>query len=59
MSKLQVHNHIHFVIDVTPAKENWNIVVRVMRLWFVTDLAKSKIPFSMELILRDKEVILH
>jgi len=59
MSKLQVHNQIHYVIDVTLAKENWNIVVRVIRLWFVTDLAKSKIPFSMELILQDKEVILH
>ena len=59
MSKLQVHNQIHFVINVTPAKENWNIVVRVIRLWFVTDLAKSKISFSMELILQDKEVIQH
>ncbi|ESW18140.1 hypothetical protein PHAVU_006G016100 [Phaseolus vulgaris] len=55
MSKLQVHNQRHSVIDVTSAKENWNIVVRVIRLWFVTDLAKSKIPFSIELILQDKE----
>jgi len=59
MSKLQVHNQIHSVINVTLAKDNWSIIVRVICLWFVTDLAKSKIPFSMELILQDKEVILH
>ncbi|XP_068486959.1 replication protein A 70 kDa DNA-binding subunit D-like [Phaseolus vulgaris] len=55
MSKLQVHNQIHSVINVTLAKDNWSIIVRVICLWFVTDLAKSKIPFSMELILQDKE----
>jgi len=38
-------------------KESWNIVARVVRLWFVEDYIKGKSPFSMEIILQDKEVL--
>jgi len=34
-----------------PEKESWNIVARVVRLWFVEDYTKGKTPFSMEIVL--------
>ncbi|CAJ2651720.1 unnamed protein product [Trifolium pratense] len=41
------------ISEITPAKENWNIIVRVVRLWYVKDMAKDKLPFSMEMVLMD------
>ena len=37
-------------------KESWNIVARVVRLWFVEDYTKRKTPFSTEIVLHDTEV---
>ncbi|XP_027927586.1 uncharacterized protein LOC114184476 [Vigna unguiculata] len=39
-------------------KESWNIIARVVRLWFVEDYTKGKSPFSMEIVLQDKEGVL-
>ncbi|QCD79151.1 hypothetical protein DEO72_LG1g2790 [Vigna unguiculata] len=41
--------------ELNPEKESWNIVTRVVRLWFVEDYTKGKSPFSMEIVLQDKE----
>ena len=46
----------HFLNDVNSAKETWNVVVRVLRLWCVQDFTKQKIPFSLEMVLQDEEV---
>jgi len=45
--------------ELNPEKESWNIVARVVRLWFVEDYTKGKSPFSMEIVLQDKEVLYH
>jgi len=45
--------------ELNPEKESWNIVTRVVRLWFVEDYTKGKSPFSMEIVLQDKEVLYH
>jgi hypothetical protein len=33
---------------VNASKENWNLMVRVVRLWRVKDLASNKLPFSIK-----------
>jgi len=38
-------------------KESWNIIARVVRLWFVEDYTKGKSPFSMDIVLQDKKVL--
>lgn len=43
---------------ISPAKELWSIIVRVVRLWFVSDFNKQNIPFSMEMVLMDDKVLL-
>jgi len=43
--------------ELNPEKESWNIVARVVRLWFVKDYTKGKSPFFMEIVLQDKEVL--
>ncbi|QCE06120.1 Replication factor A [Vigna unguiculata] len=42
--------------ELNPEKESWNIVARVVRLWFVKDYTKGKSPFFMEIVLQDKEI---
>ncbi|XP_068466545.1 uncharacterized protein [Phaseolus vulgaris] len=37
------------VKDVNPQSENWILIARVIRLWFVSDFKKTKFPFSMEM----------
>ncbi|XP_068486510.1 uncharacterized protein [Phaseolus vulgaris] len=37
------------VKDVNPQSENWILIARVVRLWFVSDFKKTKFPFSMEM----------
>ena len=48
--------HTHSLQELNPEKESWNIVARVVRLWFVEDYTKGKSSFSMEIVLQDKEV---
>ena len=43
--------------ELNPEKESWNIVARVVRLWFVEDYTNGKSPFFMEIVLQDKEVL--
>jgi hypothetical protein len=44
------------IASLNASKENWNVMVRVVRLWFVKDLATNKPPFSMEMVFMDKNV---
>lgn len=43
--------------EITTGKESWNILAKVIRLWVVSDLSKHKIPFSIEMVLIDEQVI--
>jgi len=55
MSVLQ--KQIQSLQELNLEKESWNIVARVVRLWFVEDYTKGKSLFSMEIVLQDKEVL--
>ncbi|QCD94166.1 Replication factor A [Vigna unguiculata] len=55
MSLSEVQKQSQNVSEVTPEKENWNIIVRVIRSWFVPDFSKQRCTFSMELVIQDKE----
>jgi len=55
MSALQ--KHTHSFQELNREKESWNIVARVVRLWFVEDYTKGKSPFSIEIVLQDKKVL--
>jgi len=57
MSLSEVQTKRHNVSEVTLAKENWNIIVKVIRSWFVPDFSKQRYPFSMELVIQDKQVL--
>ncbi|KAK2396507.1 replication factor A protein [Trifolium repens] len=43
------------ISDISPAKENWNLIVRVVRLWYVKNTVKDKLPFSNEMVLMDSK----
>jgi len=58
MSLFEVQKQSQNVSEVTPEKENWNIIVRVIRSWFVPDFSKQRCSFSMELVIQEKEVII-
>jgi len=51
-----IQKHIHSLQELNPEKESWNILARVVRLWFVEDYTKGKTPFSVEIVLQDQEV---
>jgi len=51
-----IQKHTHSLQELNPKKESWNIVARVVRLWFGEYYTKGKSPFSMEIFLQDKEV---
>jgi len=51
-----IPKHTHSLQELNHEKESWKIVARVVRLWFVEDYTKGKTPFSMEIVLQDKEV---
>jgi hypothetical protein len=46
-----------FVSEITPAKESWNVVVRVIRLWFVPDMNCKQKHYAMEMVLIDEKVV--
>jgi len=52
-----VQKQSHSIAKVNLEKENWNIIARVLRLWFIQDYTKSKYPFSMKIVLNNKEVM--
>jgi len=47
---------IDLVSDISPSKESWNIKVRVVCLWFVRDMKKDQLPYSLEMVLMDNKV---
>ncbi|XP_027927588.1 uncharacterized protein LOC114184479 [Vigna unguiculata] len=53
-----IQKHIHSLQELNPEKESWNILARVVRLWFVEDYTKGKTPFSVEIVLQDQEGVL-
>ncbi|XP_027922837.1 uncharacterized protein LOC114180740 [Vigna unguiculata] len=53
-----IQKHTHSLQELNPEKESWNILARVVRLWFVEDYTKGKTPFSMEIVLQDQEGVL-
>jgi len=59
MSLCEVPNQSQSISEVSPLKENWNIIARVIRSWFVPDFTKHRCPFSMEFVIQDKEVIIN
>jgi len=42
--------------DVNPKNGNYILIARVIHLWFFVDFKKTKFPFSMEMVIQDKEV---
>jgi hypothetical protein len=46
------------IASLNASKEHWNLMARVVRLWSVIDLGGNKLPFSMEMVLVDKNVTL-
>ncbi|XP_027903772.1 uncharacterized protein LOC114163676 [Vigna unguiculata] len=53
-----IQKHTHSLQELNPEKESWNILSRIVRLWFVEDYTKGKTPFSMEIVLQDQEGVL-
>jgi len=48
------------ISEISPVKESWSIVVRIVRAWFVRDVNRDKYPFSLDMVLMDASVsILH
>ena len=45
-----------FVLDISPLKQTWRIVVRVIRLWTTPSFNYHGEVNSMEMVLEDKEV---
>ncbi|KEH43498.1 animal RPA1 domain protein [Medicago truncatula] len=45
----------NFISNVSPRKQSWTLVVRVVRAWFGQDYKNKKLPFSMELVLMDRK----
>ncbi|AES97560.1 transmembrane protein, putative [Medicago truncatula] len=39
----------NFIFNVSPRKQSWTLVVKVVRAWFGQDYKNKKLPFSMEL----------
>ncbi|AES98420.1 DUF223 domain protein [Medicago truncatula] len=40
----------NFISNVSPRKQSWTLVVKVVRAWFGQDYKNKKLPFSMEVI---------
>lgn len=44
------------ISEVSPVKESWTIVVRIVRAWFVRDVNRDAHPFSLDMVLMDASV---
>ncbi|QCD95673.1 hypothetical protein DEO72_LG6g368 [Vigna unguiculata] len=51
-----IQKHTHSLQELNPEKESWNIIVRVVRLWFVEDYTKGKIHFPWKLLFKTKRM---
>ncbi|AES64871.2 animal RPA1 domain protein [Medicago truncatula] len=45
----------NFISNVSPRKQSWTLVVRVVRAWFGQDYKNKKLPFFMELVLMNRK----
>ena len=54
-----IHNILSSLLSNFPFSLHHVCFARVVRLWFVEDYTKGKSPFSMEIVLQDKEVLYH
>lgn len=41
------------ISEISPVKESWSIVVRIVRAWFVRDVIRDAHPFSLDMVLMD------
>ncbi|CAI8586935.1 unnamed protein product [Vicia faba] len=41
----------NYVTEITPAKESWDVVVQVIRLWFVSNMNSKQKYYVMEMVL--------
>ena len=48
---------LNFVSEITPAKESWDVVTRVIQLWFVPDMNAKQKHYAMEMVLMDETFI--
>lgn len=48
---------VSLISEISHAKENWNILAKIVRLWLVRDFTKHKIPFSIEMVLMDEHIL--
>jgi len=53
MSLCEVQKQSQKLTEVILEQENWNIIVRVIRSWFVPDFSKQRCLFSMDLVIQD------
>ena len=55
-------NKYNSIAEINAEKESWRIMVRIARLWMVSDVStnkqtsSNKIPFSMEMVLMNSKV---
>ncbi|XP_058774873.1 uncharacterized protein LOC131649140 [Vicia villosa] len=45
----------NFVSEITPAKESWDVVIRVIQLWFVPEMNSKQKFYAMEMVLMDEK----
>ncbi|XP_045797898.1 replication protein A 70 kDa DNA-binding subunit E-like [Trifolium pratense] len=43
------------ISEISPSKETWNVLVRIVRMWFVKDMKRDALPYSLEMVLMDKK----
>ena len=41
------------ISEISPVKESWTIVVRIVRVWLVRDVNRDTHPFSLDMVLMD------
>jgi len=54
MSLCEVQKQSQKLNEVTTEKENWNIIIRVVRSWFVPDLGNRGVHFQWSWLFKTK-----
>lgn len=49
----------NYISEISPSKETRNVLVRIVRMWFVKDMNRDVLPYSLEMVLMDKKVYSH
>lgn len=47
------------ISEISTARESWSVLAKIVRLWVVSDFSKHKIPFSIEMVLMDEQVVVN